>query len=139
MAPPNTLIQIFPPPLCLTTRTSATLNSNPPQMPERAQRSASLMEPGMVHWRIGAVDSFLDRTAMIGSRSVAATIACGYSDWTRFYIANREESSLLRLFKRTHLKDTKVALAVTSPKKSLNLFRRAKQQRHGGPVFQESR
>jgi hypothetical protein len=43
------------------------------------------------------------RTAILGSPAVAATIAGGHNDWTSFYIANREGSNLLRLFKCMHL------------------------------------
>src|SRR5687768_4287487 len=69
-------------------------------------RTAIGVTDGTLEWSIGAVDTFLDRTAILGSPAAAAQISGGYTDWTSFYIANREASDSLRLFKRTHLKDT---------------------------------
>jgi hypothetical protein len=85
-------------------------------------RTAIGVTDGSLEWSIGAVDTFSDRTAIIGSPAVTATIAGGYNDWTSLYIANREAADSLRLFKRTHLKDTETTASVTNPKPSLNLF-----------------
>lgn len=94
------------------------------------QQSSSLNGPrtvigltdGSLEWSIGAVDAFSDRTAILGSPAAFAQIPGGYTDWTSFYIGNREASNSLKLFKRTHLKDTETAVSVTSPKPALNLF-----------------
>jgi hypothetical protein len=85
-------------------------------------RTAIGVTDGSLEWSIGAIDAFSDRTAIIGSPAVTATIAGGYNDWTSLYIANREAADSLRIFKRTHLKDTETTASVTNPKPSLNLF-----------------
>jgi hypothetical protein len=85
-------------------------------------RTAIGVTDGSFEWSIGAVDAFSDRTAIIGSPAVTATIAGGYNDWTSLYIANREAADSLRLFKRTHLKDTETTASVTNPKPPLNFF-----------------
>jgi hypothetical protein len=77
---------------------------------------------GGLLWTIGADIGNTDRRAILGDPSSQAIVSTAYADWTSFYIANREASNSLRLFKRTHLKDTDTVVAATSPKPSLNLF-----------------
>lgn len=85
-------------------------------------RTALGVTDGSLEWSLGAVDAFLDRTAILGSPAITAQVGGGYSDWTSSYIANRESPNSLRLYKRTHLKNTNTTAAVTSPKPSLNFF-----------------
>lgn len=85
-------------------------------------RTAFGVTDGTLEWSIGAIDATADRTAILGSPLSAVTTPSAYADWTSFYIANRESANSLKLFKRTHLKDTDATASVTSPKPSLNLF-----------------
>jgi hypothetical protein len=85
-------------------------------------RTALGVTDGSFEWSIGAIDAFNDRAAILGSPLSLAITPGAYTDWTSFYIANRESSTSLTLFKRTHLKDTDTTPAVTSPKPAMNLF-----------------
>lgn len=85
-------------------------------------RTALGVTDGLHEWSIGAVDAFSDRTAILGSPSVIAAIAGGYTDWTSLYIANRQSPTSLTFFKRTHLKDTDTNASATNPKPPLNVF-----------------
>jgi hypothetical protein len=53
-------------------------------------RTAIGVTDGNLEWSIGAVDSFSDRTAILGSPLSAVAIPGGYNDWTSLYIASRE-------------------------------------------------
>jgi hypothetical protein len=78
-------------------------------------RTAIGVTDGSLEWSIGPTDSFSGRTAIPGSPAATATIAGGYTDRSSLYIANREASNRLNLFKRTHPKNTNTMAAVTSP------------------------
>lgn len=93
-----------------------------PAVDAAVPRTAIGVTDGSLEWSIGAIDAFNDRAAILGSPLSLAITPGAYSDWTSFYIANRESPSSLTLFKRTHLKDTDTVLSVTNPKPSLNVF-----------------
>lgn len=77
---------------------------------------------GTLEWSLGAQVEVDDRTGILGSNTIMAQTPSAYADWTSFYIVNREDADLLRLFKRTHLKATTTTPATVSPKPALNLF-----------------
>lgn len=85
-------------------------------------RTALGVTDGSLEWSMGAIDATADRSAILGSPLCVAATPAAYADWSSLYIANRESPTSLRLYKRTHLKDTEASAAVTSPKPALNLF-----------------
>jgi hypothetical protein len=85
-------------------------------------RTAIGVTDGSLEWSIGAIDASADRSVIIGTPAVIADTAGTYTNWTSFYIGNREDAGTLRLLKRTHLKSTKTTISATSPKPSLNFF-----------------
>ena len=93
-----------------------------PAVDAAVPRTALGVTDGSLEWSIGAIDAFNDRSAILGSPLSLAITPGAYTDWTSFYIANRESSTSLTLFKRTHFKDTDNVPSATSPKPALNLF-----------------
>jgi hypothetical protein len=93
-----------------------------PAVDAAVPRTAIGVTDGSLEWSIGAIDAFNDRAAILGSPLSLAITPGAYSDWTSFYIANRESPTSLTLFKRTHLKDTDTVLSATNPKPSLNVL-----------------